>query len=201
MSTFLVRPGQKIAFLGASITQFGWEQPGGFIRLIVDHLAQHGIPVTPIPSGVSGNTSREIRARLEQDVLRYQPDWVVIDAGRNDVWHGTIPFDAYMDNMTAIVNQAQAAGVQVVLQTITPIGEDLDNDFNRQLAYSNHFVRYLARQKKCLVSDLSARFHDALRAKQTSENLLTTDGVHLNDAGNQLLATGLLHTFGDVDDV
>lgn len=192
----VIHAGQKLAFLGASITEFGWSHPGGYVKLAVDTLAANGVAIVPIPAGVRGNTSRDMLARLENDVINRKPDWVTIDAGGNDVWHGQVDFAEYMANMTTIVDKAQGAGIHVVIQTCTPIGEDLNNEFNPKMAYYNAFLRYLAAQKHCLLCDLNAEFLLQLKAKTHPDNLLTTDGVHMNDAGNRVMARGLLQTLG-----
>ncbi len=185
-----LQPGQTVAFFGASITEAGWASPTGFIRLIASGLEAVGTPIVVLPAGVSGNTSRDMLARMERDIIQPKPDWVSIDAGRNDVWHGTVDFPEYLSNLTAMVDRAQAAGIRVILQTCTPIGEDLGNELNAKLAFSIHFQRYLAAQKKCLLADLSDIFHRVLADKPVTDtdNWLTTDGVHPNPRGDRLLA-------------
>jgi len=192
----LLKSGHKVAFLGASISEFGWTHPGGYIKLFVDAVIANGIAITPIPAGVSGNTSRDMLARLDTDVIAKKPDWMTVDAGGNDVWHGSVEFDAYMSNMTQIVDRAQKAGIRVALQTCTPLFEDLNGDFNKKLAYYNQFQRYLAAQRGCVLADLNQAAVDVLKTKTGMENILTTDGVHMNDRGNKVMANGLLAAFG-----
>ena len=192
----IIHSGQKVAFLGASISEFGWTHPGGYIKLFVDTVIANGINIVPIPAGVSGNTSRDMLARLDKDVISKKPDWMTVDAGGNDVWHGSVDFDEYMANMTQIVDRAQKARIHVVLQTCTPLFEDLNGDFNKKLAYYNQFQRYLAVQKKCVLADLNQASVDILKTKTGTENILTTDGVHMNDRGNKVMANGLLEAFG-----
>ncbi len=106
----LIHSGQKIAFLGDSITANGWNMAGGYVKLVVDGLAKEGVTVTPIPAGVSGNTSKDMLARLDRDVLSKQPDWMTLSCGVNDVWHtdaSHVDLDAYKLNITSIVDQAR----------------------------------------------------------------------------------------------
>ena len=79
-----------------------------------------------IPAGVSGNTSKDMLARLDKDVLSKKPQWMTLSCGVNDVWHGVngVPLDQYKQNITSIVDQAQAAGIKVVILTATMIGEE-----------------------------------------------------------------------------
>lgn len=195
-SQVLVRSGEAMAFLGASVTEAGWAHPTGYLRLVAKALAQNGVEIVPIAAGVGGNTSRDMLARLERDILSRQPHWMTLDAGRNDVWHGSVDFAEYMENMTAIVDRARAAHIRVVLQTITPIGEEQDNEFNPRLAYFNDFLRYLAAHKRCPLADLNALFVDALKDKKGTGDTFTVDGVHMNERGDRLMALGLLRALG-----
>lgn len=195
----IVKSGEKFAFLGASISEFGWSHPTGYIQLTIKTLTDNGVKIVPIPAGVSGNSSRDMLARLDRDVIGKKPDWVTIDAGGNDVWHGDVPFDEYMTNMTAIVDKSQAAGIRVVIQTCTPIMEDLNGPFNTKMAYFNQFLRYLAGQKHCVLADLNGGAVAILKAKTGTDNVLTTDGVHMNERGDRVMATGLLEALGLTD--
>jgi lysophospholipase L1-like esterase len=192
----MVKPGDRFAFFGASITEQGMSHPTGYIELVLKALSDNGAAIVPIAAGVSGNSSRDMLARLDRDVIAKKPDWVTIDAGGNDVWHGDVPFDEYMANMTAIVDKAQTAKIHVVIQTCTPIMEDLNGPFNTKMAYYNQFLRYLAQQKHCVLADLNGDALTILKAKTGPDNLLTTDGVHMNERGDRVMATGLLKALG-----
>jgi lysophospholipase L1-like esterase len=201
-AAILVKDGDKVAFLGDSITANGWSDPRGYVQLIVDALAQEGIKITPIPAGVSGNTSKDMLARLQADVLDKKPDWMTLSCGVNDVWHGDrgVDLDTYKQNITAIVDRALAAGIRVIILTSTPISEE-DNTANRKLSAYNDFLRQLAKERKLPLADLSAGFHAALGdvPRTNASRDLTLDGVHMNPAGNLLMAKGCLLAMGFTD--
>ena len=198
-----VKKGQKIAFLGDSITAAG-KRPGGYCQLVLSALKDQGIETTPVFAGIGGHKSNQMLARLEKDVLRHKPDWMTLSCGVNDVWHGKrgVDLPSYKKNITAIVDQTQAAGVKVMLLTSTMIREDQANDLNQKLAPYNEFIRTLAKEKKCLLADLNADMQaglkkfppDAPKGKQ-----LTSDGVHMNKAGNVMMARGVAKAFGLTD--
>ncbi|MFN0128695.1 MAG: SGNH/GDSL hydrolase family protein [Verrucomicrobiales bacterium] len=192
-----VTSGQKIAFLGDSITQAGAE-PEGYVTLVIRGLEAVGVKAAAIPAGISGHKSNQMLERLESDVLSKKPDWMTLSCGVNDVWHGDngIPLDQYKTNITKIVDTCQAVGVKVMILTSTMIGEDQPNENNQMLAAYNDFLRALAKDKKCLLADLNADMQAAVKAAASKENLLTTDGVHMNGAGNKLMAEGVLKAFG-----
>jgi len=194
-----VKDGQKIAFMGDSITEAG-AGPGGYVTLVMRGLEANGVKATSIPAGISGHKSNDMLGRLQNDVLNKKPDWMTLSCGVNDVWHGAngVPLDKYKQNITAIVEKCQAAGVKVMILTATMIGEDQPNENNQKLVAYNDFLRKLAKEKKCLLADLNAEMQAAIAKAGADKkgNLLTGDGVHMNPAGNVMMATGVLKAFG-----
>ena len=90
-----VKSGEKIAFLGDSITAAGWGNPAGYVRLVMAGLEANGVKAEAIPAGISGHKSDQMLARLEKDVLQKKPQWMTLSCGVNDVWHGKngVPLD------------------------------------------------------------------------------------------------------------
>ena len=197
-----VKDGQKIAFMGDSITQAG-AGPQGYVTLVMRGLEANGVKAVSIPAGISGHKSNQMLERLDRDVLSKKPDWMTLSCGVNDVWHGEkgVPLEQYKTNITQIVDKCQAAGVKVMILTSTMIGEDQPNANNQKLIAYNDFLKSLAKEKKCLLADLNADMQAALAKAGADKkgNKLTGDGVHMNPAGNQMMATGVLKAFGLTD--
>jgi lysophospholipase L1-like esterase len=194
-----LKNGQKIGFMGDSITQAGAE-PQGYVTLVIRGLEANGIQVSSIAAGIGGHKSNQMLERLDRDVLSKKPDWMTLSCGVNDVWHGAngIPLEPYKKNITEIVDKCQAAGVKVMILTSTMIGEDAPNSNNQKLAAYNDFLRDLAKKKKCRLADLNADMQAAIAKAGPDHkgNLLTSDGVHMNPEGNRMMATGVLKAFG-----
>ncbi|HEY0007542.1 MAG TPA: SGNH/GDSL hydrolase family protein, partial [Tepidisphaeraceae bacterium] len=197
-----VAGGEKVAFLGDSITQNGAASGSGYVRQVASGLKANGINIEVIAAGIGGHKSPQMLERLGRDVISKQPTWVTISCGVNDVMHGDKGVDlaTYRKHMTDIVDQCQAAGIKVMLLTATPIGEDLDGPMNKTLAAYNDFVRELAAEKKCLLADLNAAIAAELTRLRAGPHpkghMLTTDGVHMNPLGNRVMAVGVLKAFG-----
>ena len=103
----------------------------------------------------------------------------------------------YKKNITAIIDQATAAGVKPVILTATVIQENLASKENGLLAPYNDFLRQLAKEKNLPLADLFAMFAERLKAEnKPNVKVLTSDGVHMNTEGNKLMATGVLKAFG-----
>ncbi len=211
-----VKSGEKIAFLGDSITAGGWGNPAGYVRLVIAGLEANGIKAEPVPAGISGHKSDQMLARLDKDVLSKKPQWMTLSCGVNDVWHGPrgVPLDdamaksgtyddkvasrgTYQKNITAIIDQATAAGVKPVMLTATVIQENLASKENGLLAPYNDFLRQLAKEKKVPLADLFAMFEERIKAEnKPNVKVLTSDGVHMNGEGNKLMAIGVLKALG-----
>jgi lysophospholipase L1-like esterase len=196
-----VKDGEKIAFLGDSITQGGMG-PTGYVSLVVHGLKTSGVQATAIGAGISGHKSNDMLARLQRDVIDKKPHWMTLSCGVNDVWHGEkgVPLDQYKRNITEIVEKSQAAGIRVMILTSTMITENPAEGNNQKLSAYNDFLRDLAKEKKCLLADLNAAMQKELdqleKAGRKRGNLLTSDGVHMNPVGNQMMAEGVLRGFG-----
>jgi lysophospholipase L1-like esterase len=198
-----VKTGDKVAFLGDSITQQGAGNPTGYVNLFTKGLAANGVEIQVIPAGISGHKSNQMLERLDRDVLSKKPQWMTLSCGVNDVWHGEkgVLLDDYKKNITSIVDQAQAAGIKVVLLTSTMIGEDATNPNNLKLAPYNEFLRTLAKEKNLLLADLNAEMQIAVtKANTPGKNALTGDGVHMAFPGNKMMATGILKCLGMNED-
>ncbi len=190
---------QHIVFLGDSITQAG-VQPNGYISVLGSMLKDKGISdqYQLTGAGIGGNKVYDLYLRMEEDVLDKNPTTVVIWVGVNDVWHkksfgtGSDP-DKFEKFYHAIIRKLQAKNIRVLLCTPAAIGEktdftnELDGDLNKYAA----IIRDIAKKDNCALIDLRKTFLDYNLANNTQNKdrgILTTDGVHLNDAGNKLVA-------------
>lgn len=205
---FKLQDGDSIVFLGDSITQAG-ARPEGYVTLFRLFCHVNGYEVNVINEGISGHRSNDMLDRLDRDVINHNPTWVSISCGVNDVWHKFgrnrqgikknrgVPFPEYKKNMTEIVERCQKAGIKVLMLTATPIYEDLGSEENQELEKYNNFLRQLAKKKDLLLCDLNQIFQTWYKKKTSAgENLLTTDGVHMNPRGNRLMAKHIAYTLG-----
>jgi lysophospholipase L1-like esterase len=189
----------KIIFFGDSITEAG-VQPGGYIDRMKTMLEKAGIKdkYQLIGAGISGNKVYDLYLRLEEDVLVHRPDVVVIWVGVNDVWHkrshGTgTDADKFEKFYTALIKKMQATGAKVVVATPAAIGErtDFSNELDGDLNRYSQLIRNIAAKFDCQIADLRKAFlqYNLTNNPQNKESgILTTDRVHLNEKGNQLVA-------------
>lgn len=194
----LVKEGDRIAFMGDSITQFG-DFPTGYVNLVMKGLEVAGVKAVKIPAGISGNKCTQMADRLKRDVLDKNPTWMTLSCGVNDVWHGKngVPLDQYKVKITDILDRCKEAGVKVVILTPTMIFENPEGDLNKQLEPYNEWLREEAKKRGLPLADLNKLMRETLEKLPPSKgNRLTRDGVHMAFDGNVMMATGVLKAFG-----
>lgn len=202
LTAFKTTAPKKIIFFGDSITQAG-VGPTGYITKLGQLLEKKGqkVDFELIGAGIGGNKVYDLFLRMEEDVLSKKPDQVIIYVGVNDVWHkksyGTgTDLDKFEKFYQAIINKLKAAKIQIALATPACIGErtDFSNDSDGDLNQYAKAIRNLAEKNSLKVVDLRKLFLE-FNLKNNAENkekgILTTDRVHLNDAGNQLVAEAM----------
>lgn len=190
---------RKVVFFGDSITEMG-AQPGGYIRLLEQVLGKENLAdqYELVGAGIGGNKVTDLYLRMEEDVLKKNPDIVVLYVGINDVWHKRLAgtgtdYMKYGQFYEAIVKKLQAAGIKVIVCTPSVIGErkDFSNEQDGELNMYSNWLRYYAKTNQLPCVDLRTAFTNYLIANNPNnqeKGILTTDRVHLNAAGNQFLA-------------
>jgi lysophospholipase L1-like esterase len=190
---------KKIVFFGDSITEAG-VQPQGYITRLGELLDKNnlGSRYELTGAGIGGNKVYDLYLRMEDDVLSKKPDAVVIWVGVNDVWHkrsfGTgTDADKFEGFYKALIKKLKDKKIEVFLCTPAVIGEkwDCTNELDGELNSYSAIIRGLAQKNNCTLIDLRKEFLDYLKANNPdnkSKGILTTDGVHLNAAGNNFVA-------------
>ncbi len=191
---------KRVIFFGDSITQAA-VKPRGYINQLDSMLEKQGLKnnYELIGSGISANKVYDLYLRLDDDVLSKSPEIVVIYIGVNDVWHKTslgtgTDYDKFGKFYEAIVKKLRAVNIQPVLCTPAVIGERTDNS-NQQdgdLNLYSNWIREFAKKNDLPLVDLRKTFIDynlQYNKSNQEKGILTTDRVHLNDKGNEVVAT------------
>jgi len=199
MVAFTQQKKTKVIFFGDSITQAG-VQPTGYITKVGElcKAENKGDQYEFIGAGIGGNKVYDLYLRMEDDVLSKNPDVVVIYVGVNDVWHkssygtGTDP-DKFEKFYQALINKIKGTGSKIILTTPAAIGEktDFTNQQDGDLNKYSIIIRSLAQKNNLPVVDLRKgllEYNLHNNPENKDRGILTTDGVHLNDKGNQYVA-------------
>ncbi len=206
--SFTMQEDRKVVFFGDSITQAGIEKDG-YITQLKQLLKDQdsGNQFELIGAGISGNKVPDLERRIDKDVLSKEPDQVFIYIGINDVWHfshacckdkeGGTSKEQFKSGLTRIIAKLKRSGAEVVLCTPTVIGEKKNNanPQDEMLDEYAQITRDLAKEHNVPLCDLRAAFKAYLNdhnPQNLSQNVLTYDGVHLNEQGNALVAAEML---------
>ncbi len=211
----------RIVALGDSTTEAGWEGNADSVypERLVAALEARGFPVEMINAGLSDTTSVQAVARLDRDVRRHSPDYVIVQFGINDSWIDAhrgrtaprLTIEEYADSLRRIVRTLRSDGARVILMTPNPMrwselyGNELRDpalgfDFedprgiNRLLDLYAERAREVARGEIVPLVDVSERFEAFGRApgQSVDDLLIPGDGIHPSDAGHALIAGWLL---------
>lgn len=190
---------KTVIFFGDSITQAA-VNPGGYIDVMNKMLADQNLAsrYELIGAGIGGNKIYDLYLRMDSDVLKKNPEIVVIYVGVNDVWHkassGTgTDQDKFVKFYNAVVQKLKAQKIKVILCTPAVIGErnDFSNQQDGDLNRYSYLIRNIAKEQQLPLVDLRKTFLEyssANNPENKESGILTTDRVHLNAKGNTLVA-------------
>jgi len=201
MTGITLTTGDRVVFFGDSITEAG-VQPGGYVTLLQERAADR-FPdgsVELLGAGISGNKVPDLLQRVDSDVYSLDPTVVVIYIGTNDVWHwldfpqviGTTEED-FETGLLDLIGGFKGRDIQVLLCTPAVIGERPhgQNEADDMLDRYVEIQRDVAAASGATFCDLRERFLTHLSDHNpdgVDRGILTTDGVHLNAAGNRFVA-------------
>ncbi len=193
---------KKILFIGDSITEWGKredpEEIGmSYVRIIHDYL------ITTYPQkafniknkGISGNRITDLASRWQQDVVEQNPDYLSISIGINDVWRqldrpeiNQITVEKYEHIYKELLTQVKEhTNAHIILMEPTVIEEKVQALGNQMLKKYVKVVHDMAKQFDATLVPTHQAFINYL--EESNGYNLTTDGVHMNSAGNMLMAT------------
>lgn len=192
---------KKVVFFNDSDIEKG-SASKGYIPALQHLLAQNGIhDYELIYGGAIGNKVYDLSVRTETEVLNKPPHIAVFCLGENDLWYNIFKIEdqVYKFYRTIIVN-LQAAGSKVILCTAVDIERrcSVSNKASvNQDIYSN-VIHILAADLQVPLVDLYKVFQDYEVDGNAGKVMFTTDGVHLNDKGNEMVAGLMWNTIKEI---
>jgi lysophospholipase L1-like esterase len=188
-----MQPDERLLFVGDSITD-----QGGYVERIRSQLPD-SVAISRL--GLSGGRARDLwtgvsicdRKPPYRDVLAsFQPTVVFLFIGINDAWHEpATPLAEYAETLTALV---QVAAI-VVLATPALLGEKRVNPKDDLVEAYAARSRQVAKEQGIVLCDLRSIFRAELAHRNRwnrKQGVFTTDGVHMNERGSELIANAAL---------
>ena len=135
--------------------------------------------------GVRGSSTDRILQRM-QSIFSITPETAFIMVGVNDLGRGNEP-GAVLENYVSIVEQLQARGINVIIQSTLECSRDRGDDLLARVRELNKLLSSFAAQSGITFIDLNAVMSDEDGLKRE----LTYDGLHLNAKGYSLWVEAL----------
>jgi lysophospholipase L1-like esterase len=211
----LLEKGQKLLFIGDSITDCDRARPDGeglfgavgkgYVSY-VDAMLQAVYPdkgIRVVNKGIGGNTVLDLEKRWQEDVIALKPDWLVVMIGTNDVWRQyDSPFikdshvypETYEPTLRKLIEVASQSVGKIVLMTPFYIESNEQDAMRKTMDQYGAIVRKVAEETGSLFIDTQAAFNEVLRELYAAT--LAWDRVHPTAAGHMVIARAFLKRIG-----
>ncbi len=187
---FSKKPAKTIVCIGDSQTTQGG-MDGKYSHYLQKLLPNHFI----INKGISGDTLEDGRKRFERDVLKLQPDIVVIQLGANDYWKMERSIDELQYDLEYMVKQCTDKNIKVVIASCFEKDKDeltlqknvkgTGNELQRAkyaLAIGEMETEIVKKYNCFYVPNIQVDI------KPNTRSEFWTDNNHPNNLGNELVA-------------
>lgn len=144
-----------------------------------------GAPFTLLNNaGVGGETSTQILARVDADVLAHSPGYCMVLCGTNDADSATATLKS---NIAAIYNKLSAAGIYTFLQTIPPTPSGTTAKKAQIIAVNRWLVEFCAAKTDAELIDVYSVLVDNSSTTMAAKTNVMRDNVHPSNYGAQLV--------------
>jgi acyl-CoA thioesterase-1 len=158
----------SILVVGDSISAaLGLDTKHGWVSLLQQRLREQGLERPVVNASISGDTSAGGLARLPALLKQHQPELVIIELGGNDGLRGQPPAQL-QQNLSAMVDQSQASGAQVIL-----LGMQLPPNYGSR--YTQAFSQVFARVAQDKQVGLVPFFLEGVAGVP---GMMQNDGIH-----------------------
>ena len=201
----------RIVFAGDSITDMNSMRPvgeamnenlgTGYVRFFESLLSAVSpeLKIRVTNSGIGANSSRDLLARWQRDVVDLHPDWVSILIGVNDVWRQFdcpamperhISPEEYESNLEAMILAVRNTVKGIFLMTPYYMETNRKDSMRVRLEQYAEVCKKLAQKHQCILVDLQKMFDRYFQYRHPT--YIAWDGVHPNQVGAALIAQELL---------
>ena len=201
-----MKQNKVVMFTGDSITDCDRARPIGdgfgkmgnsyLARIFVDTWADfttHNIHY--LNSAISGNTTKMLLDRFDTDVLAYDPDYVFMMIGVNDVWRHfdgsrftevLISPKETAENMEKMILKTKEKGATPVIISPYFLDGNHDDPMRKMVDEINAYYKELAEKYEIGYIDVQSKFDEYL--KTGSSYVLSADRVHPKPVGISLIS-------------
>ena len=209
----LLKKGDTILFVGDSITDcnrnraaniYAWaplQHGNGYVSDVEAELVCEytDLQIGVLNMGISDNTIRDLKERWQTDVLDWQPDWVFVFIGINDVWksfqypnvaHRWIQPEEYETTYRELLDQTVDKVKGVILVTPYYLETNRSDPMRVRMEQFSDIVRDLAKEYGLRLLDMQKAW-DVFLEKATTQQI-SYDRVHPNHVGHVFMAKQIM---------
>ena len=209
MKEFWIQDGDKVLFIGDSITDCGRRERAvplgdGYVSMFTE-LATAKYPernVEWVNMGIGGNRTTHLKERWQADVLDRKPDRLSIKIGINDL-HSVVrgdtdgvPLDQYEENYHEILGRTRETLGDIPVFLITPFyistkrTDRVEGAVLDILPDYTDVVEKMSAKHDTLLLNLHDVFQEQLRHRPASQ--FCPEPVHPNHTGHMVIASALM---------
>ncbi len=175
-STNSAEPPTILIFGDSLSAGYGIEVDQSWAALLQTRLETQGYEHKVVNASISGETSAGGAARIERALAQFSPELLILELGANDGLRG-FPPSKLRENLTTVIDQAMAAGADVVL-----LGIKIPTNYGPRYSLAFEAVfRQLAEEKNIPWIEF---FMDGIAL---NDDLLQDDRIHPNAIAQPLL--------------
>ena len=149
-------------------------------------------------SGISGEQAYQGNDRVNDLIETYKPNICVINYGTCEVTFKNT--DSFIPAMQEIINKLKKHKIKIIIVSPPPCSvnnwkqpaEWTAEQFINGLPNVAELAKKIARNNNLIFID---SFNNLLNYQKSNKHELTTDGIHLNELGYQLLAENLMEAW------
>lgn len=201
----------RIVFTGDSVTDMQRARPvgeglfdnlgHGYVR-VIDNMLNAWYPERAIHisnTGTDGNTSRDLKARFQTDVIDLNPDWVSICIGINDVWRqfdspsiidSHVYTEEYETNLEDMIVSVKDRVKGIIIMSPYYMEPNKNDPMRKCMDQYVAICRRLAEKHRCRFIDLQKVFVEYFNYRHST--YIAWDRVHPNQVGATVIAKAFL---------
>ncbi len=205
----LFKPTDTVVFFGDSITEASKLKDNGegalhnnplgvgYVAQLYAKIKIHypNYNLRFLNQGISGNRTPDLVARVEKDVLAYNPNWVFMMIGVNDA-HRQLDMpqsplyimnnDIYRNHLVTLINLFKEQNIRVILATPFYLELNKKDILREKVDGFCEVCRELAKTYDLVFFDLQKLFDKFIT--KVSHYEMSRDRIHINLTGHMLIA-------------
>jgi lysophospholipase L1-like esterase len=173
---------KTIVCLGDSTT-YGTYSSSPYPKQLQTLLPQYKI----VNSGIPGDKTDAMIKRFANDVKSYNPKYVIIIGGTNDIIHDNATAKEVEANLSILYKLAIQNNIIPIACTIPPNGNQFNNLYDTKITDINKWIKNYSRVNGIIYIDIYTTFNDPAHPGYMYQRY-TSDGLHPNAEGDKLIA-------------